>query len=87
MSSKPDSSHNVTNTGSGTLESLLATQIQNFEKSMHKHLKSFMDKTERAEESFLDRLDIAGRHKLSTLELTGSTDRNRRSIKKHQDDD
>ena len=87
ISSKPDSSHNVTNTGSGTLESLLATQIQNFEKSMHKHLKSFMDKTERAEESFLDRLDIAGRHKLNTLELTGSTDRNRRSHKKHQDDE
>ena len=68
MSSKPNSSHQVDNAGSGTLESLLANQIQAFEKSMHKHLKTFMDKTEKAEESFLDRLDIAGRHKLSNLE-------------------
>lgn len=36
---------------------------------MHKHMKSFMDRTEKAEESFLDRLDIAGRHRLGNFEF------------------
>ena len=68
--SKGTSSHNK-NSGSGTLESLLANQIKVFEKSMHSHLKGFLNRTEKAEESFLDRLDIAGRHRLGNLEFPG----------------
>jgi len=60
----------------------LANQIQVFEKSMHKHLKSFMDRTEKAEESFLDRLDIAGRHRLGSVDFN-STDSKNGSVRKN----
>ena len=43
---------------------------------MHKHLKGFMDRTEKAEESFLDRLDIAGRHRLGNLEFPTTEKKN-----------
>jgi len=66
---KPRSQHSK-EACSGTLESLLTSQLEIFEKSMHTHLEGFLDRTKRVEESFLDRLNLAGRHHLANAEIT-----------------
>jgi len=49
------------NEGSGTLEKILISQFEIFQKSMKSHLSSFMVRTNKVEEAFLDKMHMASR--------------------------